>query len=134
MMKGYNKVILSQTLAAVGLLLVMTFLPDLTPGWMTWGLAFPAWTIIGVTTLARAKDITANSKRWIARRTAMTLTGAGCTAMAAAPLLGYTYAYPTWYTVLTFWGLAGILVTSPQQPPWWKYINGEYKLKKGQQV
>lgn len=134
MMKGYNKVVLSQTLAAVGLLMVMTFLPDLKPGWVTWGLALPAWVIIVFTTLARVKDITAPGKRWIARRLFLTLAGAGCTALIAAPLLGYSFAYPAWYTVVTFWGVAGVMVTSPNQPPWWKYINGDYKLKKGQQV
>ena len=134
MMKGYNKVVLYQTLLAVVLLMVFTFLPDLHPGWITWGLALPAWLVIIITTLARAKDITGHSKRLVARRVGMALAGAGATALAIAPLLGYSNSYPMWYSVITWWGVAFIMITSPQQPPWWRYINGEWRIKKGQQV
>lgn len=133
-MKGYNKVVVYQTAVAAAILAIVNIMSGIPAGWLTWALALPAWLIIAITTLARAKDITANGKRWQVRRASMTLAGASCMALAAAPVLGYSNAFPTWYMVLAFWGITGILVTSPHQPPWWAYINGDWKLKKGQQI
>jgi len=134
-MKGYNRVIAKQTVLAALVLLTLNWVgPEFTPGWATWAATLPAWLIIAITTLARVKDITAVGKNWFFRRISLTLAGAGSTALAVAPLIGYSNAFPSWYTVLTFWGVAGLLLTSPHQPPWWKYISGEWRLKKGQQA
>lgn len=133
-MKVFDKVVISQFVLAAAIVVIVNLLVGISPGWLSWGLSLPAWVIVAITTLARVKDITATSKRWMVRRGALTLAGAGATALIAAPLLGYSNAFPMWYSVITWWGIAGILITSPQQPPWWKYINGDWKLKKGQQI
>lgn len=107
---------------------------SLTPGWTTWAVCLPAWTIVVLTAASRIRDISAIGKRWMVRRLGLLLVGAAALSSAAAPLLGYSNSFPTWRSVFLIWGFALCWLTTPQLPPWWAYINGDIKLRKGQQA
>lgn len=121
------------TAAALTLLLIYWAASSVERGWMTWALSVPPLTIIAITAMARLKDITAIGKRWFVRRQGMILVGAGAISLIAAPMMGYTNAFPSWRALLLFWGVALTWLTTPNMPPWWKYINGDYKMSKEQQ-
>ena len=116
------------------LLALFTIASDLQPSWFTWGASLPAWVIVGLTAAARLHDITELSKRWFVRRLGMILVAAGALALIIAPVMGYSNSFPTWRASCLYWGFALSWLTTPGMPPWWKYINGEWKLKKGQQA
>lgn len=105
----------------------------LSPGWLSWGLAVPAWIILAITAAVRLCDITAIGKRWFVRRMGMIFICSAAVTLIMAPILGYTLAFPTWRTLVFVWGFALAWLTTPNMPPWWKYISGEWKLPKGQQ-
>lgn len=74
---------------------------------------------------ARLNDIKKNQKaaRWWFRRMGllMTMVGTGGRVMAYITLFA-----PHWYDVtslLIFWGVALTWITTPNQPPLWKYIS-----------
>lgn len=124
----------TQVTAATGLLLALHwFSTDLQPGWVSWGLTLPALAILALTAVARVHDITATGKRWFTRRMGLILVAAACAALAAAPMLGYSNGFPSWRQVALYWGMALTWITTPNMPPWWRYISGEWKLKRGQQ-
>lgn len=121
-------------LCAVVLLTLFMMGDGLPPSWLTWGAAVPAWIVIGLTAAARLHDITDLGKRWFIRRLGMILVASGALALILAPLLGYSNSFPTWRSSCIYWGFALSWLTTPNMPPWWKYINGDWKLKKGQQA
>lgn len=102
-------------------------------GWLSWAVALPALVIIALTAAARVYDISERGKRWFVRRMGLILAGASSGAVAVSPILGYSLAFPSWYTVALLWGFALTWLTTPHMPPWYRYISGEYKLDKGQQ-
>lgn len=120
-------------LAACIILTLFLFIGDLAPSWLTWGATVPAWLIIGLTAAARLHDITEHGKRWFIRRLGMILVASGALALIVAPLTGYSNSFPTWRASCLHWGFALSWLTTPGMPPWWKYINGDWKLKEGQQ-
>jgi hypothetical protein len=99
-------------------------------GWATWICQLPALIIVMATAVARVYDISERSKRWFVRRMGFILVGTSCLGIALAPALGYSATFPSWKGVVFAWGLALVWLTTPGQPPWWKYINGEYKIDK----
>lgn len=123
------------TLAGALVLLTLFSLGDnARPSWGTWLATLPAWAIVGVTAAARLHDITEIGKRWFVRRLGMILVASGALALAVAPLLNYSNSFPTWRGCCLYWGFALAWLTTPNMPPWWKYISGEKKLARGQQA
>lgn len=106
---------------------------SVTRGWASWALGVPALVILFITAMVRLNDITAIGSRWFVRRIGLILVGMSSLTLFAAPLMGYAGAFPSWRAVLLFWGMALTWVTTPDTPPWWRYICGGYKLRKGQQ-
>jgi len=140
-MKDYQTILskkkapIAGILAAAAVLLTLFIIGDGTPpSWLTWAATVPAWVIIGLTASARLHDITELGKRWFIRRLGMILAASGALALIAAPLLGYSNSFPTWRGSCMYWGFALSWLTTPNMPPWWKYISGDYKLAKGQQA
>lgn len=135
MISNKNKSSIIGTLIAAIVILVLFVLGSAaTPSWLTWAVTLPAWLIIGLTAAARLHDITELGKRWFLRRLGMILAASGALALIVAPMLGYSNSFPTWRGSCIYWGFALSWLTTPNMPPWWKYISGEYKLTKGQQA
>lgn len=103
-------------------------------GWLTWGLGAIPLLIVILTALARAYDIKDLSWRGFTRKMGMVLVAASATSLLVAPLLGYTASFPLWRHVMLYWGFALAWLTTPNMPPWWKYISGEYKLREDQKA
>lgn len=123
-----------QVLTAGAILLGLHwFSTDLSPGWVSWGITMPALAILALTAVARVHDITASGGRWFVRRMGLILVAAAAVALAFAPMLGYTASFPSWRQVALYWGVALTWITTPNMPPWWQYVSGEWKLKRGQQ-
>lgn len=120
--------------AAAVILLLFTVIGDVAPSWLTWAATVPAWVISGLTAAARLHDITEIGKRWFVRRLGMIMVASGALALIAAPIMGYSNSFPTWRGSCLYWGFALSWLTTPNMPPWWKYISGEWKLAKGQQA
>ena len=130
----HKSAIAGTAIAAVVLLAIFTLGPGAGPSWLTWAATVPAWVIVGLSAAARLLDITELGKRWLVRRIGMILVASGAWALIVSPLLGYSNSFPTWRTSCMYWGFALSWLTTPNMPPWWKYISGEYKLAKGQQA
>ncbi len=128
-----NKQALPAIFAAAVILSLFYFITSVPMGWISWGIAVPAWLIIAITALARLYDIKHLGWHWQVRRIGMVLAGVGAVTLIAAPLLDEGIWFPTWRAVLLYWGFALTWLTTPAMPPWHKYISGEWKLKKGQQ-
>lgn len=101
-----------------------------SPGWGSYFAALPALAIIIVTALARLDDIGLDKKtpNWQARRFGLILSGVGAVYLLAGPF-SEEAVFPSWIAAMFAWGVALTWVTTPQLPPWWKYITGEYKQK-----
>ncbi len=102
------------------------------PGLVSWIATMPALLVIFLTAVSRINDITSTQKRYQLRRIGLTMSAVGAAGIAIAPLFGSDM--PSWRGVMMTWGWALTWLTTPNMPPWWKYISGEYKLKKGQQA
>jgi hypothetical protein len=90
-------------------------------GWLTYLLAVPPLGVLLITVIARVNDLPIHQQSafWDVRRMALVLLGIFTVAMLGAPLSGQ---YPSWRMVFGIWGMAGVMVTSPHLPPWWKYV------------
>lgn len=119
--------------AAAVLLVIYWLTTSVERGWVSWGLSLPALAIMAITAVVRLQDITEIGTRWFVRRLGMILVGMASVSLAAAPVMGYSASFPSWRGVLLYWGVALTWLTTPHMPPWWKYINGDYRLKKGEQ-
>lgn len=100
------------------------------PGWASYFVTFPALVAILVTCLARLDDIGLDKRapNWQARRFGLILVGVGCVYLLVGPF-SEEAVFPSWIGSMLSWGVALTWVTTPQLPPWWKYITGEYKQK-----
>lgn len=119
--------------AAAVLIAIYWLATSVTRGWVSWAMGVPALAIIGITAIVRLNDITAVGKRWFVRRLGMILVGMSAVTLITAPILGYAGSFPSWRSVLLYWGVALTWLTTPNMPPWWKYISGGYRLSKEQQ-
>lgn len=90
-----------------------------------------ALTVVLVTAVARLNDIGRHqmSKRWHVRRLGFIMVVVGCVTVGAAPLYSGQIGFH-WTALTLFWGYALTYFTTPNMPPWWRYITGEYREKK----
>ena len=91
------------------------------PGAVSWAISFVSLAIIIITALARVNDIKIKLAgfRWHLRRMGLVLTGAGA---AGVILMGDA---PTWHDTMLHVGMALTRFTTPNMPPWWKWIGGK---------
>lgn len=125
--KGRLGTIFQYTTALALLVLVQLAGTSVYRGWGTWLCELPALAIVFITAVARVYDIAERSKRWFVRRMGFILVGTSCIGIGLAPVMGYSATLPSWGEVLLIWGLALCWLTTPGQPPWWKYISGRDK-------
>lgn len=117
--------------SAVLIILLFWMGTSIDRGWGSWAASAPALLVIVITALARLKDMTDTGFISFLRRNGFILSGCAAVGLLTAPLLGYSNSFPSWRAVFFFWGYALVLFTSPNQPPWNKYIDGSMKIKKG---
>lgn len=124
----------AEFITAAAVLIAIYWLTTSVPrGWITWAMSVPALVILAITAIVRLYDITAVGTRWFVRRLGMILVGTTAITLIAAPVMDYSNSFPSWRGVLLYWGVALTWLTTPNMPPWWKYISGEYRLSKEQQ-
>lgn len=92
--------------------------------------ALPALAVILITAIARVNDIskTLTSKRWQVRRAGLSVAAGASAALLAAPLAG---ASMSWGTAALIWGFALTWLTTPEMPPWWRWISGRDQVVAG---
>lgn len=92
--------------------------------------ALPALAVILITAIARVNDIDKSlaSKRWQVRRAGLSVTAGASAALLAAPLAG---ASMSWGTAALIWGFALTWLTTPEMPPWWRWISGRDQVDAG---
>lgn len=81
--------------------------------------------LISITAVARLNDIKRHqsSKRWWVRRIGLAMVAVSMVMLMASY---FTIAAPYWNPTMRILGLWGFLLTwmtTPQMPPWWKYIS-----------
>ena len=76
--------------------------------------------VLAVTAVARVNDISPEKleTRWHVRRAGLSIVAAAAVALILSP---GTYT-ASWKDVALYAGMAMTWVTTPQMPPWWKYI------------
>ncbi len=99
-------------------LLTSTLQPSLT----TYYLSLPALLFLWITAVARVNDIDSPGARWQIRRGGLILAVGGTVAMGLEPLYGG--AYPTRGELFLLYGFVGTWLTTPNMPPWWRYVAG----------
>lgn len=123
--KSLKEALLHQALPTVVLMCVLALLYLLTvlvqPGWVTYALSSMALMVIWLTAVARVNDIHQSGKRWHVRRLGLVLCGTGAIALIAMPLFP-SAGFPTWGEVYMHWGFAATWLTTPNMPPWHRYI------------
>lgn len=82
-------------------------------------------SLIGLTALARLNDIPHDytSRRWQIRRLGLILGGAACINLSVAMLT----EPPQWREVMLYLGVWLTWFTTPNMPPWWRYISGQHR-------
>lgn len=92
--------------------------------------ALPALAVILVTAVARVNDISPNktSKRWQFRRAGLSISAGTAAAFLAVPLAN---ANISWGTVAMLWGFALTWLTTPEMPPWWRWVSGRDQAVSG---
>lgn len=98
------------------------------PGFVSYLASIIPLGVICVTAIARVNDIPKNkvSKRWQLRRAGLSIT-AGASAIALLGPLAGVATMPTWEIVALYWGFAITWFTTPEMPPWWRWISGREK-------
>lgn len=96
-------------------------------GIITYWLVVPPALICAVTSLARVNDIGVEkmSLHWQVRRIGLVMAGAGSVMILATPFTGRGPV--SWSGVMFVWGVGLSWLTTPDLPPWWDYITGEYR-------
>lgn len=116
--------------SALYALTLITFLyfasVTIEPGWLTYFIALPAIAVIILTTLSRANDINVEmtSASWQLRRVGLVLITLYVVVQLVAPVVAK--GVTTWNEVAGLWGFALMMLTSPGQPPWAKYVWGKH--------
>lgn len=88
----------------------------------------PALLVVAITSLARLNDIGKDKKgaQWHVRRIGLILSGASAVTLLLSPFSD-TPKYPSWTGAMLFWGIALTWLTTPNMPPWDKYVFGKAK-------
>lgn len=126
------KHVLAGALTVATMLVVYSLGMFVMPGPLTYLLSLIPLGIVATTAVVRANDIgqTKMSKRWHTRRLGLTLVAGAALAMMLGPLALYN-AFPTWTDLLFYYGVALTWLTTPEMPPWWKWITrGDPKVLK----
>lgn len=99
-------------------------------GPITYGLSLIPLGIIAATAIARADAIGKDkvAKRWMVRRAGLAIVAGASIALMIGPLTKHVYP-PSWSALMFFWGIALTWLTTPNMPPWWKFITGDYRGK-----
>lgn len=121
-------------ISAMILIAVNILVSGLDRGWGSWLACLPALIIIQITAVARAYDIKEYNVRGFIRKLGLVLAGTGAFSVMIGPFAGSAQTFPSWYGVTLLSGFSLVWMTTPHMPPWWRYISGEYKNKKGQKV
>lgn len=97
------------------------------PGVLTYVFSSVACVVIGISVLARASDISIDkiSPLWQFRRFSLTMIGMASLVLIFQPLTN-TSDWPSWNEVVMRVGVAIMIITSPNQVPWWRYVSGEF--------
>lgn len=92
--------------------------------------AVPALVVTLITAVARLNDIDQEdtSKRWHVRRAGLSIVAASSAAMLFAPVMG---VHMSLGCVALAWGFALTWLTTPEMPPWWRWISGSGSVAKG---
>lgn len=100
------------------------------PGIITYCVSLPALAVIATTALARVNDIKKENSgwQWQLRRVGLTLVGTAAVVGVYSPITDPT-TYPTWKGLVLYYGFALTWLTTPNMPPWWRYVSGEAKAK-----
>lgn len=101
------------------------------PGWLSWAVTLPALLIILITAIARLDTIGQEkvSYNWQMKRMGFVLIASLALVYGLIPF-GSSGMFPTWLFSGMMWGLALTWLSTPNQPPWWRFITGDYRLKK----
>lgn len=83
--------------------------------------------IVIITCIARVNDIGRSNKEmhWHFRRLGFVLVGGASGWLLLSPMWDFSYAGEAGVTF--FFGQAMVWVTTPNMPPWWRYITGEFR-------
>lgn len=102
------------------------------PGVVSYLFSLVPLAIVCVTAVARANDIGTDKVewRWQIRRMGLSIV-ASASAIAMLGPLAALAAYPTWMTVALYWGFALVWLTTPEMPPWWRWISGHDQMDSG---
>lgn len=100
----------------------------LDPGWVSYFISLPAFAVIAATATSRIVDMQGWELHHAVRRTGFLLMIAYVAAMTISPFTE-TPTFPSWYAVVGTWGLTMCWLTTPNMPPWWKWVSGQYKYK-----
>jgi len=115
----------------VVVIFIMTFYMmsvHIEPGWLTYLISTICLVLIALTALARVNDIPFGntSARWQVRRLGFIMVLAACVGITIAPWIedsGCTW--PAWRAVMMHMGVLAVWMTTPNMPPWFRYISGE---------
>ena len=85
--------------------------------------AMPALAVLLITAIARVNDISnaKTSKRWQVRRAGLSIVAGSSATLLVATMVG---AHMGWGTAALIWGFAMTWLTTPEMPPWWRWISG----------
>lgn len=97
------------------------------PGWGTYLISLPAALLLAVVSLVRLNSIGPECMglSWQIRRIGLIMTGTGAVMLLTTPFLDDPL-FPTWRAVVILHGVAWAWLTTPDQPPFWKYWDGSY--------
>lgn len=101
------------------------------PGWASWLASIPALIIVFVTAIARLDTISQDkvNLNWQMKRTGFVLIASLAVVYGYIPFSNQPL-FPTWLLTGLMWGFALTWLATPNQPPWWKFVTGEYRLRK----
>lgn len=100
----------------------------MNPGWGSYAALLPGCLLITAVAFVRCNAIGPQHMGvvWQIRRMGLVALGIAGVAIASGPFLEVP-VFPTWRAVVMVNGVAFVLVTTPFQPPFWKYWDGSYK-------
>lgn len=93
------------------------------PGPLTWAISSAALFMIWVTVVARVNDMSSKDDTLVTHFRKFSLVCAGCGAILICLQVVTDFnTHPTWGETMFRVGIAGMLMTTGNMPPWWKYI------------